>query len=148
MRGNRGGYGAILRNESGEAIGACAGGSEAQTVIKLELQGLQAGLKLARSHEARKLEISTDSHGMLLQLTNKKLPAWDLRHVHARIKRELEQLEGYKLYHHYRETNKAADYLARSFPNCAYVEFTPSSFAEDLKKIVYEDKIGKQFKRM
>lgn len=144
----KGGYGAILRDDTGDAIAACSGDCRGHSVIKHELQGILAGLKLATLHNKMRLEISTDSSTVFSYLTTQKPVSWELRHIVCRIRTELSKLEEYACKHDYRETNRAADLLASTFPNSEFIEFTPSSFAEDLKKIVYEDRVGKVYLRL
>ncbi|KAF6163558.1 hypothetical protein GIB67_002563 [Kingdonia uniflora] len=42
----------------------------------------------------------------------------------------------------FRETNGAADYLAGLHVGADWVEFTPSSFAQDLKDIIHRESMG------
>ena len=48
----------------------------------------------------------------------------------------------------YRETNRAADFLSKLLPTVRFIELVPSSFAEDLKKIIFEDKSGRVYDRL
>ena len=48
----------------------------------------------------------------------------------------------------YREANRAADFLSKVLPSAKFLEIVSSSFAEDLKKIVFDDKAGRIYDRL
>ncbi|RZC47008.1 hypothetical protein C5167_039973 [Papaver somniferum] len=97
------GFGAILRDENGSPIGAVKGGSTLIAITLHEMQGVEAGLKLARIKGCINISLRSDS----------KTP-WTSHHTWESIRRERANFQGFKAIHTFRETNRAADLLANS----------------------------------
>ncbi|OVA01097.1 Ribonuclease H domain [Macleaya cordata] len=141
LNNDSGGFGAILRDRCGDAISAVAGSSRPSSVIHHELQGVEAGLKLASSYGFRKICVGSDSQTVVSYFNiTKAKPPWQEKHLWRRIQRLVHQFDTFKVEHVYRDTNRAADHLASLRPSCEFLEIIPSSFSEDLKKIIFEDK--------
>ncbi|OVA12668.1 Ribonuclease H domain [Macleaya cordata] len=141
------GYGAIIRDESGTALVAVVGRSQPKTVILHELQSLEAGLCLAASHGFRRFHVGTDSKIIVSCVTRVVDPPWIAIPIMRSIHRMIKAPDFFKIQHIYRDTNKAVDHLVGMYPSAEFLEIIPSSFAKDLKKIVFDDKSGLSFSR-
>ncbi|OVA10948.1 Ribonuclease H domain [Macleaya cordata] len=142
------GYGAIARDGEGTPILAVVGSVRPESVITHELQGIAAGLTMAVNHNFRRICIGTDSKVACSYFSSSRNPPWRLLPLWHRIKRLCGSLESFRICHVLRQANRAADYLASTRPTREYVEIIPDSFAEDLKKIVFEDCSNTVYYRM
>lgn len=70
-------------------------------------------------------------------------PPWQAKAMIRRTKTMTSQLGKFTLHYTFREAHRIVDSLAFKVPTSAHVEVIPSSFAEDMKKIVYKDMNGK-----
>ncbi|OVA14100.1 Ribonuclease H domain [Macleaya cordata] len=147
LNGDVAGFGAIIRDEEGNVLAAATGSSPPKTIILHELQGLETGLKLAHMHKFRNVQIGTDSMAVLSYVQRSINPPWVAITVLRNIRRMIQSFESFHICHIYRETNEAADHLASLYPTSGFLEVIPSSFAEDLKKIIFDDKNGKAYPR-
>ncbi|OVA20171.1 Ribonuclease H domain [Macleaya cordata] len=137
------GFGAIIRNTEGEVLAAAAGTVSPSTITCHELQAIESGLVLANKLNLRRVTIGSDSQVVCSYFNSpSSKPPWNLIPLWNRIKRLSLNLQSLTVKHIYRETNRAADFLANTHPMVEFIELAPSSFAEDLKKIIFEDKIG------
>ncbi|OVA18802.1 Ribonuclease H domain [Macleaya cordata] len=141
------GFGAIIRNEDGEVQAAAAGSSSPISVAVHELQGLEIGLRLAFLHGFHRIQVGVDSKQVIAYVQRLATPPWIAIPIMRSIWHMIRGLEEFSIQHVYRETNRAADHLASLYPSAVFVEITPSSFAEDLKKIIFYDKAGKAYPR-
>ncbi|OVA00235.1 hypothetical protein BVC80_23g39 [Macleaya cordata] len=140
------GYSDILRDHIGDAIAAVSGTSRPLSITIHELQGIEAGLLLASEYSISCICIASDSKVAVSYFSskNKEVP-WRATRVWKRIQRLTKRFEICNIVHIYRETNRAADYLAKLRHTTEFLVFTPCSFAQDLKDIVFEDKMGKLY---
>lgn len=145
---NGAGFGAIIRDELGNPSSAVAGSSTPGSITLHELQGVEAGLKLAIMKGCTKVLLRTDSKTVVSYLSrDNPKPPWKCHHVLEVIKRYRNQLQSCTAVHTLREANRAADLVSSYHPNGEFVELIPSSFVEDLKQIVKEDAEGKVYCR-
>ncbi|OVA01778.1 Ribonuclease H domain [Macleaya cordata] len=141
------GFGAIIRDEEGDALTAVVGSSVPKTITYHELQGLEAGLRLTASHNYRNVQVGTDSITVLSYFQQPIDPPWIAIPIMRRICKMIQNLKSFQIQHIYRQTNRAADHLASLYRTSDFLEIVPSAFAEDLKKIVFDDKVGKAYYR-
>lgn len=142
------GFGAIIRDEHGTALSAVEGSSGPSSITLHELQGIEAGLKLAILNGHSRISLKSDSKTSLSYLKEDgSKPPWTCHHVWESIKRLRMQFEKCSHSHNYREVNGAADLLASSRPAWNFVVVHPNSFSEELKKIIREDAMGKTYYR-
>ena len=92
--------------------------------------------------------VASDSQCVVQLLQRPTAPPWRLIGLIRRIERLRESFEGFQIQHVYREANRAADFLSKVLPSAKFLEIVPSSFAEDLKKIVFDDKAGRIYDRL
>ncbi|XP_026443893.1 uncharacterized protein LOC113344037 [Papaver somniferum] len=143
-----GGFGAIIRNASGDPVAAAIGGSGPETVFTIELMGAELGLKLAIKKKMTLVHIATDSMAVF-NLFNIKdpNPAWIIMHLWRRIERLRSQFRRLRVSHIYKETNRAADALADMHPKENFIEIDLGAFSEELQVIIVEDKSLKVYFR-
>ncbi|XP_026383439.1 uncharacterized protein LOC113278933 [Papaver somniferum] len=117
-----GGSGVILRDKNGDVIGCQIGGSSPISVPAHELQGVELGLMLAAFHNCQDIHGCLDSMTiyMLLKSENPK-PPWNMMHIWRRVQDLLRKFKTVKFDHCFRETNRAADFLASKHPNQRFV---------------------------
>ncbi|KAF6166489.1 hypothetical protein GIB67_038226 [Kingdonia uniflora] len=137
---NKGAWGAILRENLSDPIGATAGSFPSASIPVMELKVVEMGIVLAGKHNRKRVIIVTYSTIALLYLTGKLNPTWDTKNLVHRIRAMMGKLEAWEIRFNYRETNEAADFLAGLHPGVDWVEFLPSSFAQDLKDIIHREK--------
>ncbi|XP_026450576.1 uncharacterized protein LOC113350658 [Papaver somniferum] len=145
---NAAGFGAIIRDEVGTPLDVVTGSSEPLTITHHELHGVEAGLNLAVLKNHTRVSLRSDSMTAVSYLLrpNPK-PPWKCHHIWESIKRLRAMFLQCSVHHTYRETNKAADFLASSHPTGDFIVIDPNNFSEELKKIVYEDAIVKVYIR-
>lgn len=142
------GYGAIIRDTGGFPVAAACGGSVPRTVLLHEMQGADLGLQLALRCKCLKIHLSTDSMALfhLFKSKNPK-PPWTLIYLWRKISFLRRQFRRVRCSHVYRETNRAADWLAAKHPNEAFVELDLSELGEELSTIILEDRSLKTYFR-
>ncbi|GLJ07913.1 hypothetical protein SUGI_0076990 [Cryptomeria japonica] len=113
-KGNPGlsGYGAIIRYEKGEFIGAVTGQEGFVSNNIAEITALEEGLKWATANGLTKVVIEGDSKVVINEIINKHFLNWRLGSWIPRIYDHLLKLEDYQIHHTYREGNQVADLLA------------------------------------
>ncbi|KAF6140027.1 hypothetical protein GIB67_001768 [Kingdonia uniflora] len=132
---------------SGTVVGAVAGTYKSLSVPILELRAVEMGLQMAVEIGKKRVLARANLKTVVGYVKNMKSAPWNTWHILNRIKKLIEQLEYFDIHHCYKETNKAADSLADLQPNSEYLDILPSSFSEDLKKIIQVDSEGKWYDR-
>ncbi|OVA03368.1 Ribonuclease H domain [Macleaya cordata] len=146
LNNSRAGIVALLRDSNGDAIGVVAGQVKPSSIAVNELQAIEAGLALVLRHRFCKVCIGTDSKTALSYLLSveKKLP-WRAQRSWNNIMKMMPSFEYFNAFHIIRQTNRAADCLARLRPAVELIKFTLSSFVQDLKDIIFDDRRGKVY---
>ncbi|KAK1307975.1 hypothetical protein QJS10_CPA09g00777 [Acorus calamus] len=139
------GYGAIVRDHWGDCLSAIAVRSSAASINILELKGLAYGLQLSAAlpnTEALSVWVKTDSTTIKTWVQGRGSIPWtafrDLRLIHHL----LQQFDGWRLSHIYREGNHVADFLAAARSSLGSTLFDPSQLGSDLNTLIKEDKEG------
>ncbi|KAF6151881.1 hypothetical protein GIB67_010455 [Kingdonia uniflora] len=123
------------------------GSYPSNSITILELKAVS--LVLADKRNQKKLCITTDSKTILSYLVdNAATPNWDAKHLVSRIKEAMKKIEDCYVIFNFRETNGAADFLVKLHPEVAWIEFTPSSFVQDLKDILHSERRGQIYWRI
>ncbi|XP_026410367.1 uncharacterized protein LOC113305560 [Papaver somniferum] len=142
------GYGSIIRNEHGTPLSAVTGSSIPSSITLHELQGIEAGLKLAHQKGLSRISLRSDSLTAIRYLKEDgSEPPWTCHHVWESIKRLRLQFDYCTPSHTCREVNGAADMLAGSRPDGDFAEIHPDQFTDELKKIIMEDAMGRVYYR-
>ncbi|GLJ11003.1 hypothetical protein SUGI_0140120 [Cryptomeria japonica] len=115
-RGNLGksGYGAIIRNEFGNFVGANYDPLGINTNNMVEMTGLLAGLEWCVARGIQDIEVEGDLQIILNGISKQNFENWKLEVVRPKIQRICESLNKFTFKHIYREGNSAADWLANS----------------------------------
>jgi len=114
-RGNPGpaGYGVVLKDETGQKVGALSEYLGHQTNNFAEYQGLIAALEYALKHGPKALKVISDSELLVRQIKGiYKVKNATLQDLHARAKELIAQLDWFSIGHALREHNQEADRLA------------------------------------
>ncbi|XP_057816505.1 uncharacterized protein LOC131029867 [Cryptomeria japonica] len=113
-RGNPGvsGYGAIIRDESSDMLGAKFGPIGVSTNNIAEVTALEAGLEWCVEKGVHKVLIEGDSQVILNGISNQQFTDWKLNCWILRIQHLIGHISNCSFIHSYREGNAAADYLA------------------------------------
>ncbi|KAF5204212.1 hypothetical protein FRX31_006200, partial [Thalictrum thalictroides] len=106
------GYGGLIRNEDGYVILAYIGCSKTNSVIIQELNAIYYGLKGAARVGATKLLVASDSMRPVNIINGEEAPPWYGRNLAAVILLLSKDFGHFSIKHHFRETNRATDYLA------------------------------------
>ncbi|OVA07507.1 Ribonuclease H domain [Macleaya cordata] len=119
------GYGAILKKCNGDVISAVTGSSNPKTSTVHKLQGIEAGLNLAINNNLTNVCVGTDSRvACSFSSNNGSNVPWQAIGLWRRIQRYVNMFESFRITHIFRDSNRAADVLAR--PSAEFVEFIPS----------------------
>ncbi|OVA01154.1 Ribonuclease H domain [Macleaya cordata] len=144
---NVAGFGVIIRDDEGKVLAVDAGSLKPKSITVHELHGLEMGLRLAISSDFRSLQVGMDSTTVITYVQQSVVPPWATIPIMQSIRQMIRGLDYFQIQHIYHETNRAADHLASLYPSAEFLEIVLSSFVEDLKKIIFEDKSGKAYYR-
>ncbi|KAK1302594.1 hypothetical protein QJS10_CPB12g01266 [Acorus calamus] len=111
---DRGGYGAVIRNDRAEFLIGLAGRLDLPSINLLELKAIEKGIWLGIQLGASHLWVESDSTTALAWIHGKGNAPWSSFRSLRSIHHGLQQLQGWKASHIYREGNSPAD-LAASF---------------------------------
>ncbi|XP_057873760.2 uncharacterized protein LOC131079745 [Cryptomeria japonica] len=113
-RGNPGksGFGAIIRNEFGNLVGANYGPLGINTNNMAEMAGLLAGLEWCVARGIQDVEVEGDSQIILNGISKQTFENWKLEAVRPKIQRLCDRFNNLTLKHIYREGNLAVGWLA------------------------------------
>ncbi|KAK1309975.1 hypothetical protein QJS10_CPA08g00990 [Acorus calamus] len=109
---DRGGYGALLRNDSSNFLVGSAGRSSLPSINLLELKGIISGLTLGLLLGSPKICFESDSTTALAWAKGKGSPPWAALRLLRKLWQGLAQLKEWRFQHVYREGNCPADLLA------------------------------------
>ncbi|OVA18574.1 hypothetical protein BVC80_1831g113 [Macleaya cordata] len=144
----KGGYGAILRDNLAKPIVAATGVSECGPVSVLyhQLQGVKRGLELAKEFRCRHVRVCTSSNYTVGVLDGSRFPEPLDYFVVAPILEEIRRMRDdgcfkwLQICRLPREHNRAADYLAKLDKTIQIIK--PDEFPKELEDIIYEDANG------
>ncbi|OVA00728.1 hypothetical protein BVC80_9083g12 [Macleaya cordata] len=144
----KGGYGAIIRDNHAKPIVASARVSECGPVSVLyhQLQGLKRGLELAKEFRCRHIRVCTSSYYTVAVLHGSLFPEPLDYFVVAPILEEIRGMREDECFKWLqirciaRKNNRAADYLAKLDKTIQIIK--PDKFAKELEDIIYEDANG------
>ncbi|XP_026441507.1 uncharacterized protein LOC113340597 [Papaver somniferum] len=142
------GFRAVLRDHKGKVTDCATGGSEPISVATHELQGVELGLNLAIANHLPKVHLCVDSMTVFLLFNSPEpKPPWSLIHLWRRVSALLGKFQRVRVSYFYRETNRAADWLASQNPGWNVVRLTPGQFSSEFSLIHLEDSSGKLYWR-
>lgn len=109
---NQAGCGGIIRDVSGNWVGGLSKYLGICSAFMAELWGVLEGMRLAKSLRLRKVESNVDSMLMALVLKSRKSNDIKSLPMIKRICKIMEEFDGCKISHAFRETNVCTDVLA------------------------------------
>lgn len=141
------GFGGLLRDHRGSPICAFVSKALGDDIFLVELWAVWRGLVLALGLGIKVIWVESDSLSVVKTI-NKKQPfspkaASCVNHIWALLKK----FEKYKVSHSWRETNRAADHLAKMAILGGDMVFWPNEFPESLRNIIKDDAEGKIYRR-
>ncbi|GLJ21838.1 hypothetical protein SUGI_0408220 [Cryptomeria japonica] len=137
-------YGAIIRDEFGNFVGANFGPLGITTNNMAKIIGLLAGLEWSVGRGFRDIEVEGDLQIVLNGIINQKFENWKLEVCRPKIQSLCDSLNRFTFKHIYREGNSVADWLANRGINCdgpkwmSKVEELP----DGLLLVLVADKVG------
>ncbi|KAJ7965884.1 HVA22-like protein [Quillaja saponaria] len=141
------GFGGLLRNPRGYPICAFASKAPLGDIFLVELWAIWRGLVLALGLGVKVIWVESDSMSAVKTINKEQscCPKADtcLKSIWAL----LEQFEKFQVSHSWRETNRAADHLAKMFTLRNDVVLWPTQFPSSLWKIIRDDAKGKEYRR-
>ncbi|XP_057834757.1 uncharacterized protein LOC131045226 [Cryptomeria japonica] len=113
-KGNLGasGFGAIVRDEEGNLVGAVCGQAGFVSNNIAEIIALEEGLKWTAVNDIKKVVIEGDSKVILSGIINHWFTNWQLNAWIPRIYGHLQNFTDYQFQHTYHKGNKVANLLA------------------------------------
>ncbi|KAK1268719.1 hypothetical protein QJS04_geneDACA008217 [Acorus gramineus] len=145
---DRGGYGALIRNEHAEFVIGLAGRLDLPSINLLELKAIEKGVDLGLSINLTKLWIESDSTTAIAWLLGKGCIPWtafrSLRHLHQ----SLDKMDCWKATHIHCEGNSPADLLAAFQSARGETFFSPGQIWPELQDMLKEDKSMKGYQRI
>ncbi|GLJ30085.1 hypothetical protein SUGI_0594940 [Cryptomeria japonica] len=111
-------YGAIIRNEFGNFVGANYGPLGINTNNMAKMTGLLARLEWCVDHGIQDVEVEGDSQIILNGISKQNFENWKLEVIRPKIQRICESLNKFTFKHIYREGNSMTDWLANSGIDC------------------------------
>ncbi|XP_057832061.2 uncharacterized protein LOC131042763 [Cryptomeria japonica] len=142
-KGNPGatGYGCIVWKDTRDIMDSVSGNTGIASNNEAEEMALARGLRFCVDNEFTSVEIEGDSQIIINTTKNNLTPNWKLRRYLVDIAMHLNQLQNYKIYHTFREANKAIDYLSNVGVSLeSYTEkILTFDWQNELKQIVNDD---------
>lgn len=137
-----GGSGCILKNVSGNVLWAAVDFYRETRNMQAEVKALFQGVKLCVENNVRCINVEVNSK-ILIQVLQKNIkPPWAIEYKIRQIGRLIEQLD-VQLFHVYRKSNRATDWLAnKDYREKKFMLFEGSSLPRSLRGMVILHKIG------
>ncbi|OVA18289.1 Ribonuclease H domain [Macleaya cordata] len=137
----KGGYGAIIRDNSSMPIAAVAGVSKPVSLLYHQLEGVKRGLELAINNECRKVRLCTNQAFIVKFIQKQYEPSDEDREsvepIRDAIRKLIPKFEVFYMEDVEKEANRAADYLSKLFIKERVMK--PHEFDEELNRIIAED---------
>ncbi|KAK1309219.1 hypothetical protein QJS10_CPA09g00486 [Acorus calamus] len=144
---DRGGYGALVRNNKGDFIIGLAGRLDLPSINLLELKAIERGVLIGIAKGVDKLWIESDSTTALAWLHGKGKIPWtalrSLRHIHL----NLLHFSVWKATHINREGNSPADMLASHQSSRDETIFHPHQLWPDMVEAIEQDRSVGEYTR-
>ncbi|KAF6146611.1 hypothetical protein GIB67_008897 [Kingdonia uniflora] len=125
-----------------------AGSSKGVSVPYHELQGIRMGLQGAMNKGITKVCLGTDSTLAIMYIKGLTKPPWEARWILKDILDLISMFDQFRIIHVFRESNKAADYLAGLYPGMELLLIDVNAVSAELQKIVDLDAAGHIYDRV
>ncbi|KAL2317600.1 hypothetical protein Fmac_031476 [Flemingia macrophylla] len=139
-------FGGLLRDYRGEPICAFVSKAPQGDVFLVELWAIWRGLVLSSGLGIKAIWVESDSMSVV-KTVNKKQPCPKAHSYLIQIWKLLKKFDKYRISHSWRETNRAADHLAKMALLGNDVVLWPTDFPPSLCSIIKEDAKGKKYLR-
>ncbi|GLJ54074.1 hypothetical protein SUGI_1157640 [Cryptomeria japonica] len=136
------GFGAVIRDEVGNLIGALSGPIGVATNNVAEITALAEGLNWAYSKGISKIVIEGDSRIILDGIVKKCFSNWKLDTWSTRIGLLLSKFDDFRVHHIFWEGNKVTDFLANQgiSDDLTVVVFEADDSCRELQVLISEDR--------
>ncbi|KAL6184541.1 hypothetical protein ACLB2K_045942 [Fragaria x ananassa] len=141
------GFGGLLRNYKGEPICAFVSKALGDDTFLVELWAIWRGLVLASSLGIKVLWVESDSLSVVKTINRDQPYSLKASSCLKHIWELLKKFDEHRVSHSWRETNRAADHLAKMVLSESDVVFWPGDFPDSLNTIIKEDAEGKIYCR-
>ncbi|GLJ45310.1 hypothetical protein SUGI_0953810 [Cryptomeria japonica] len=137
-------YGAIIRDEFGNFVGANYGPLRINTNNMAEMVGLVAGMEWCVACCFQNVEVEGDSQIILNGISKQRFENWKLEAYHPKIKKLCDSLNSLTFKHIYQEGNLVADWLANRGVDCDSPKqmSKKEDLVEGLLSVLKADKVG------
>ncbi|KAK1295842.1 hypothetical protein QJS10_CPB15g00882 [Acorus calamus] len=139
---DRGGYGALIRNDSSGFLSGLAGRQDLPSINLLELKAIERGIWLSSQIGASKLWIESDSTTALGWIKGKGSRPWNSIRSLRNIDYGLGALEIWEATHIQREGNCPADLLASYSSEHGEFLIQPAEIWQELRDALHQDASG------
>lgn len=143
------GFGGLFRDYKGAPICGYVSKAPPYDIFLIELWAIWRGLVLASNLGIKVLWVESDSLSVVKTINKKQGYSPRARGCLKDVWDILEKFEKYRITHAWRETNRAADHLAKmEISGSSDAVLWPNSFSKSLCKIIQEDAQGKWYRRV
>ncbi|XP_050377696.1 uncharacterized protein LOC126794942 [Argentina anserina] len=141
------GFGGLLRNSKGEPICAFVSKALGDDIFLVELWAIWRGLVLASSLGIKELWVESDSLSVVKTINRDQPYSFKASSCLKHIWELLKKFDKHRVSHSWRETNRAADHLAKMVLSDSDIVLWPGDFPDTLNKIIKEDAEGRIYCR-
>lgn len=141
------GFGGILRDHRGDAICGFVSKVSRDDIFMVELWAVWRGLVLAFGLGSEALWVESDSMSVVKTINKEQPYNAKASRCLQRIWELLQKFEKSKVTHSWRETNRAADHLAKMVLPQIDVVLWPADFSDALRNIIKDDAEGRMYRR-
>ncbi|KAF5203664.1 hypothetical protein FRX31_006748 [Thalictrum thalictroides] len=142
------GYGGLVRDSEGNMVVGFSCASSIKSVMFQELQAILKRLVGASFMRLQAVVVESDSLRAIQCILKKEKPPWFCEDMVVEIQMRAQGFQIAEFKHNFRETNKAADYLAGQLGVVDICNFFVNHIDEKLVVILKEDSDGKLYTRL
>ena len=143
LRNGQSSFGFVIRDVAGEVISAVAQSlGSSISILQAEAWGLQAGVRAAVGLGIKNIIIEGDNLVVINSIKNSWSVPWEIANLIADIKAELREFSCFKIFHIFREANRAADFMASWGHQHSSLVFYVPPFDVDFSLIIRKDVLG------
>ncbi|KAK1257180.1 hypothetical protein QJS04_geneDACA014728 [Acorus gramineus] len=138
---DRGGYGALLRNNNADFIAGLAGRLDLHSINLLELKAIERGIQLGLSNAVTNLWIESDSITAIAWVHGMGCIPWTALRSIRQIHQGLHLSKCWKVSHIHREGNSPANLLAAHRSSRREMLLRPQQLWMEIRTAIEEDKL-------
>ncbi|KAJ6304718.1 hypothetical protein OIU78_020314 [Salix suchowensis] len=141
------GIGGLFRDYEGNAICGFVSKATGHDIFLVELWAIWRGLVLALNLHIQVVWVESDSLSVVNTINRQQPYSGKADACLKQIRLLLKKFKKHKVSHSWRETNRAADYLAKMFIERVDVVLWPADFPTSLNNIIKDDAQGMVYRR-